>query len=339
MAEYHLLTIWRIEAPLETVYETIHDSRHWPDWWPGVQSVEQTAAGDSNGIDSICRYCWRGDLPYPVVFEVRVTHIEELVTIEGSARGDLDGIGRWHFSRTGLVSIVQYEWHVRSTKWWMNLVAPLARPLFIRNHAQIMAQGGEGLARRLKSTLVGQENIDLMAENDPPKAAPGSLREGGRIHPLMLLVVGLGAGVLATVAQMVLWWLAAIPVLETLFRDARLTAALVMGPGVLPPPSTAQWDILLVATLIHFALSIAYALVPALLVARLPAGPAVIAGALYGLAIYVVNLHGLTALFPWFSVARDWVTLLTHLIFGMALAGGCRLYYSALQNRNQDRRV
>lgn len=328
MAEYHLLTIWRIKAPLAEVYETIHDSLHWPDWWPGAEKVEQTAAGGSDGVGSIRRYRWQGDLPYPVVFEVRATRIEALVAIEGRARGDLEGTGRWHFAHDGEISIVHYEWHVRTTRRWMNLLAPLARPIFIRNHERIMAQGGAGLARRLDAVLVSQENIDLMADKGVPKAISGHLREGGRINPLVLLTVGIGAGILAALAQLALWRLAGMPVLETLLRDARLTAALLMGRQVLPPPATAewdisQWDILLVATLIHFALSIGYALLPALLAVRLPAGPAILAGALYGLGIYVVNLYGLTLLFPWFSVARDWVTLLTHVIFGIGLSGGC----------------
>lgn len=157
------MTIWRIEAPLEAVYTVIQDSLRWPEWWPGMEKVEQTAAGDTDGIDSIRRYYWRGKLPYPVVFEVRTTRIEKLVVIEGTARGDLEGVGRWHFARQGAVSLVHYEWHVHSTRWWMNLIAPVARSMFIRNHALIMAQGGEGLARRLNSPLAGQENIDLMA--------------------------------------------------------------------------------------------------------------------------------------------------------------------------------
>jgi hypothetical protein len=258
-----------------------------------------------------------------VVFKVRATRIEALVAIEGRAEGDLEGTGRWHFSHNGELSIVHYEWHVHSKRWWMNLLAPLARPMFIRNHTRIMTQGGEALAGRLDAALVGQENIDRMAENDVHKAISGHFREGGRINLLVLLVVGIGAGIVATVAQIALWRLAGMPILETLFRDARLTAALLMGPGVLPPPSTARWDVLLVATLIHFALSITYALLPAVLAARLPAGQAIVVGALYGLGIYIVNLYGFTALFPWFSVARDWVTLVTHLVFGMGLTGGC----------------
>jgi hypothetical protein len=106
------------------------------------------------------------------VFDIRATRIENLVAIEGTAEGDLEGIGRWHFSRQGTVSIVRYEWHVRSTRWWMRLIAPFARPLFIRNHARIMVQGGEGLARLLGSPLVSQESVDLMAETLPRRAVP-----------------------------------------------------------------------------------------------------------------------------------------------------------------------
>lgn len=162
-----------------------------------------------------------------------------------------------------------------------------------------------------------------MAESDEPAASPVHIRQSGKINLLVLLIVGICAGIFATAAQMALWRVAGMPILETLFRDARLTAALLMGPSVLPPPSTAQWDILLVATLIHFALSIAYALLPAMFATRLPAAPAIVVGAVYGLGIYIVNLYGFTALFPWFSVARDWVTLVTHLVFGMGLTGGC----------------
>jgi len=326
VAEYHLLTIWRIEAPLVKVYAAIHDSPRWPDWWPGVQEVKQEASGDADGVNSIWRYSWQGHLPYRVVFEVRPTRVEKLVAIEGIARGDLEGIGRWNFSRQGAVSVVRCEWHVRSTLWWMNLIAPFARSMFIRNHAQVMAQGGEGLARLLESPLVSQENIDLMAATILPKTTRWRRQESGRIDPVIVLIAGLAAGIVATVAQFVLWWLVELPLAETFFRDVRLTAALVMGTSVLPPPSTPQWDILLVATLIHFALSVTYALILAYLHGRLRTAPTLFAGALYGLVIYVVNLYGLTLLFPWFTVSRDWVTLLAHLAFGVALAGGYRLF-------------
>lgn len=326
MAEYHLLTTWRVEAPLAEVYQAIHDSLCWPDWWHGVQRVDRVAAGDKDGIDSVWRYFWRGRLPYQLVFDVCVTRVEAMVAIEGTTRGDLEGVGRWDFASKGAVSTVRCEWHVRSTRWWMNLIAPVARSIFIRNHARVMEQGGHGLAGRLGVPLVSQETVDLLATVVlPASAAPGSWKQQGRIDPAMALIVGIGAGVVATAAQLLLWWLAGMPVLETLFRDARLTAALIMGTSVLPPPSTAPWDVLLVATLIHFALSVGYAVIAAQVTGRLRTGAALLAGALYGMLIHVVNMYGLTMLFPWFAVARDWVTLATHVVFGVALAGGCRL--------------
>jgi len=170
MAEYHLLTIWRIEAPLEDVYAVIENSLCWPDWWPSVRKVEQLAAGNTNGIDSVRRYVWQGRLPYRVVFDVRATRIEQNIAIEGIATGDLDGSGRWKFSSQGKLSVVYYEWHVHSKRWWMNLVAPVARTIFVRNHAQIMVQGGKALAQLLKAPLAGQENIDLMAHAGKPGA-------------------------------------------------------------------------------------------------------------------------------------------------------------------------
>lgn len=171
VAEYHLLTIWRIEAPLEEVYAAIHNSPRWPDWWAGVLKVEEVAAGDANGINSVLRYVWQGRLPYRMVFEVRATRIEKCLAIEGAVQGDLEGVGRWHFSNEGEVSVVRYEWHVRSTRWWMNLIAPFARSMFIRNHGILMRQGAEGLARQLHAPLVNQENIDLIVETAPSTAA------------------------------------------------------------------------------------------------------------------------------------------------------------------------
>jgi hypothetical protein len=144
-----------------------------------------------------------------------------------------------------------------------------------------------------------------------------------RSRLLVAIIVGFAAGIIATAAQMFLWWLTAVPLFETLYRDARLTAAIVMEISGLPPAS--QWGILIVASLIHFGLSIAYAVIPAHFAGRMRTGPVLLAGFAYGLAIYGVDLYGFAVIFPWFAIARGWVTILTHVIFGIALAGGCKL--------------
>ena len=65
--------------------------------------------------------------------------------IEADADGELAGTGRWRFF-AGRETAVTYEWNVRTTRAWMNLVAPVARPVFRWNHNAVMHQGGEGLA-------------------------------------------------------------------------------------------------------------------------------------------------------------------------------------------------
>jgi hypothetical protein len=171
MTEYHLLTIWRIESPLDKVYAAIENSLRWPEWWSSVRKVEQMESGAIDGVGNVRRYAWQGKLPYRVVFDVRATRIERLVTIRGTAEGDLSGVGCWKFSQQGTLSVVQYEWHVQSKRWWMNLIAPVARSIFIRNHVQIMEQGGKALAHLLKAPLPDQENIDLMAVAATPRPA------------------------------------------------------------------------------------------------------------------------------------------------------------------------
>ena len=144
---------------------------------------------------------------------------------------------------------------------------------------------------------------------------------GGPRQPcIAALVAGIAAGSIATAVQIGLWWIDSAPVADLLARDTRLTAAIVMGQGALDDRTAPTLGMLAVATLIHFALSIAYALVLATLIRGLRRASALLAGGVFGLALYAVNLYGFTALFPWFAVSRGWITALTHLAFGLVLA-------------------
>jgi len=151
---YRFITIWYIEAPIHAVSEAICHSLSWPHWWRNVERVEEIAPGDAQGIGSVRRYTWRGHLPYRLTFDIRVIHFEPLAVIEGIASGDLEGQGRWSFTTDGAVTVVRYEWQVRTMLPWMNLLALFARPFFKWNHNAVMHQGGEALARRLNARLV-----------------------------------------------------------------------------------------------------------------------------------------------------------------------------------------
>lgn len=72
----------------------------------------------------------------------------------GRAAGELTGTGHWRLFEQGGVTAVTYEWNVHTTKAWMNVLAPVARPLFAYNHNVVMGWGGEGMARRLGCSLL-----------------------------------------------------------------------------------------------------------------------------------------------------------------------------------------
>ena len=153
MAEYRFLTTWLL-APREETWEVIQDTVAWPEWWRGVVRVEELDPGDEERVGSRYLIEWRSRLPYPVEFEFTVERVERPRLMEGRAVGELAGTGRWRLFEQDGVTAVTYEWNVATTKRWMNLLAPVARPVFAWNHDWVMARGGEGLARRLGARLV-----------------------------------------------------------------------------------------------------------------------------------------------------------------------------------------
>ena len=143
-------------------------------------------------------------------------------------------------------------------------------------------------------------------------------RNRGR-DAVTVILAGIVAGTLATLVQMLLWIAVGEDAWTLLLRDARLTAALVPGESALSPSAGFDAGIMLVATGIHFALSVIYAALLLPVAKRLAIVPSLLSGAGFGALLYFVNLHGLTVIFPWFIEARGGVTLAVHLVFGMAV--------------------
>jgi hypothetical protein len=139
------------------------------------------------------------------------------------------------------------------------------------------------------------------------------------------IYAGVAAGILATALQIVLWAIFTDAIPAILYRDSRFAAAIVLGPGVLPPPASFDPGIMMIAAVVHFALAIAYALLLAWLIAKLRMRTSLVVGAAFGLSVYALNMYGFTAVFPWFASSRDWITTLTHLVFGMVLAAVYRI--------------
>ena len=160
MADYEFVTVWRFDAPIEKVWEAIKRSEEWSDWWKGVLKIEELKVGDAEGVGKIVRSTWKSKLPYELVFDSEVLRIEPMTTIESRAFGELDGNGLWTLTAEDAQRThVRYDWRVKTTKRWMNFLAPVAKPFFRCNHNVIMNWGGAGLAKKLNCRLLESKEI------------------------------------------------------------------------------------------------------------------------------------------------------------------------------------
>lgn len=132
---------------------------------------------------------------------------------------------------------------------------------------------------------------------------------------------GIAAGIVSTIVQLLLWWIFWDVLPWIFYRDVQFTAAIVLGKKVLQPlAATLEWQLMLIASCIHIALSIVYAIMLSYLIHGLDLKNALIVGALFGLGIFAVNMYGFVNFFPWFVETRDWITVTAHLAFGVSAA-------------------
>ena len=149
MRYYKFVTTWVVAAPIERVWDEMADVERWPEWWRGLEAVKVLEPGDEQRVGELLRYRWRSPLRYRLEFEMRTTRVERPYLCEARAVGALAGEARWRLFEARGETTVAYEMSVATTKPWMNLLAPLARPVFTRSHDAVMRAGGDGLAKRL----------------------------------------------------------------------------------------------------------------------------------------------------------------------------------------------
>jgi hypothetical protein len=137
-----------LDCERQVVWQALERVEDWPEWWRGVQRVTE--------LEPERRYAiaWRSRIPYELEFEFTVRETDAPCSMIGDATGELTGTGHWRLFECQGVTAVTYEWNVRTTKAWMNLLAPVAKRIFDYNHNVVMRWGGEGLAARLGCRLL-----------------------------------------------------------------------------------------------------------------------------------------------------------------------------------------
>ena len=135
------------------------------------------------------------------------------------------------------------------------------------------------------------------------------------------------AGLIGDAVFMVAEMLMVMLIGESPWAPPRMIAAMVLGPDVLPAqgtPATFDMGILMAAMIVHFPLSIIYGLLIGALVQRTTMRSytgALTEGAAIGLVIYLVNFYFIASFaFEWFAMARNWISVVTHILFGLVTA-------------------
>lgn len=98
----------------------------------------------------------------------------------------------------------------------------------------------------------------------------------------------------------------------------RYFASLSMGTSALV---TNDSSFIIVGLLTHYALSILFTLVIAIVVHRWGLAVGIIGGAILGLSFYGINLYAGTLVFEWFFAINNPLLAVSHIVFG-AIAGG-----------------
>lgn len=136
------------------------------------------------------------------------------------------------------------------------------------------------------------------------------------------------SGIIAAVVMLILEL-----ILNPLFLGApvwgppRMMGAILLGKDVLPPPASFDIGVIMAAMFLHILLSIIYALAIGLLIRKVSVGMGILFGAIIGLLIYFINFYGFTSIFPWFANARNWVQIVIHVLFGVAVAWPFKAMY------------
>ncbi|MGK2915493.1 MAG: hypothetical protein ACSLE5_13790 [Porticoccaceae bacterium] len=107
----------------------------------------------------------------------------------------------------------------------------------------------------------------------------------------------------------------------------QLAAALVLGPGVMPPAVGLGGSVLMTGLGVHLVLAVGFTCLIAFCLHRWGILVGIFGGALFGLALYAITYYFVADFIPGFAALRSWLMAVSHIVFG-AVAGGL---YEALE--------
>lgn len=159
MAQYKFVDHWYIKAPREEVFRYIADARTYPQWWPVYPKVEVLRAVAPGQVGGKGRLLVKSALGYTLQLEAETVALEPPRYIKTVASGQLAGTGEWELIQEGDTIHAIFTWLVESHHPLLNLLEPIAKPLFAWSHDDASRKGHLGLKKLLEQpAAVTQES-------------------------------------------------------------------------------------------------------------------------------------------------------------------------------------
>lgn len=175
--EYHFITNWRINAPIDDVYDVIANAEDLPRWWPSVYlGVNVLKEGDKSGVGKEIGLYTKGWLPYTLRWQFRVTEVQKPQRLAIEAWGDFVGRGVWTFASEGAATNVTYDWRITADKPLLKRFSAVMKPIFSANHRWAMEKGLQSLNLELQRRKAKTPEEKARIKRPPAPTFPHNLR-------------------------------------------------------------------------------------------------------------------------------------------------------------------
>lgn len=144
----------RFGAPIEDVYEVIVAPEGWVGDWADAVTVRREATGDRDGRGGRFAATVRAPVGYQLSATIETVEAERPLRLRMRSTGDLEGGGVWELRSRPDGTDVRFAWDVDTTAAWMNLLTPVARPLFEWSHGVVVRHATHAAAASLGTEVL-----------------------------------------------------------------------------------------------------------------------------------------------------------------------------------------
>lgn len=150
---YRFAHAWRVNRDKERLWALIADFRY-DDWWPNVKIKRIATGASGEGLGDEYASEFRPSPLYALHLRVSVIESRPPTAVALRIAGDLEGHAVVRLHGAGRATEVHCLMELETKRGWMRALAPLLRPVFVRNHRRMMEAGVAGLAAYMDADIV-----------------------------------------------------------------------------------------------------------------------------------------------------------------------------------------